>query len=84
MSKLSEAAAAWVRAEYYFRLGPDAYSKAAQDSLIAAEEALRKAVSGKRGLGNAAAELGVRQVAKPVKARVRLLVERPARKGLFD
>ena len=43
----------WIRAEYAFRFGNDRHSLTTQEWLVRAEERLRKAMTGKRGLSRA-------------------------------
>lgn len=43
---LEQAAAAWVRAEWEFRCGPNAYRAGTQDWLNKAERKLRRALTG--------------------------------------
>jgi hypothetical protein len=48
----------WVRAEYAFRLGPNAYHGETPTWLVAAEDDLRRAVTGHTELRAAARALG--------------------------
>lgn len=57
--KLERAVEKWIKAEWAFRLGPHAYDTKPMHNLIEAEEQLRKAVTGQKGLNNAAAEIGI-------------------------
>lgn len=51
------AATAWVRADWEFRLGPRAFTRAAQDGLVRAEADLRKAITGRDSLAAARVQL---------------------------
>lgn len=55
---LIEAVRAWVRAEYQFRLGPSAYQKPTDEWIVAAEDELRRLVTGQPELYRAAKILG--------------------------
>lgn len=75
--ELKEMAEAWVRAEFAFRLGPNAYQQEQTDWFIEAENELRRAISGEPGLGKAARSLGSpgadelerEELAKPLKRK---------------
>lgn len=55
---LRDAVRAWVRAEWEFRLGDDAYHGKTTDWLIDAEESLREVLTQQRSLGAAGEALG--------------------------
>jgi hypothetical protein len=59
LENLIDAAEEWVKAEFTYRLGPNPYTTRKQTRLIEAEENLRKALTGKKYLRNAAKKLGV-------------------------
>jgi hypothetical protein len=69
---LSKAVAAWVRAEYMFRLGPRAYQDQETDWYLKACDQLRAAATGHEDLGRAARALGVPPTRVRIKARVLL------------
>ena len=54
---LRKAVAKWVRAEYEFRLGPQAYSNVTTDWYVDAENQLRIALTGKSDLKAAYMEM---------------------------
>lgn len=56
--ELEQAVSVWVRCEWAYRLGPNAYQTPEQDELIKAEERLRRALTGKGSLGAAFERLG--------------------------
>lgn len=56
--ELEEAIAAWVRAEYHFRCGPNAYQGPEGEALWRSETKLRRALTGKGDLAAAFARLG--------------------------
>jgi hypothetical protein len=58
MGRLSKAIKQWIRAEYAFRHGPNAYHGNTTDKIIEAEENLREVLTGHRQLGSAGASLG--------------------------
>lgn len=57
MGSLEDAVAAWVRAEYHFRLGPNAYNSQETQWYVRSEKALRRALTGKGELSAAFIEL---------------------------
>lgn len=59
MGRLTRAIETWIRAEYFFRQGPDPYTRAGQDSLLKAEDKLRKVITGETDIIEAARALGV-------------------------
>lgn len=90
MGKLSKAIERWIRAEYEFRLGPQAYRDTPTKWYLEAEDTLRKALTGCKSLRDAAKAVGVSvpdpkpldsgkgpPIAKETPSRVRL----PSKKG---
>jgi hypothetical protein len=83
MSKLRDAADAWVRAEYLFRCGPDCYSSATAKWFEMANDELRRALTGESDLERAATVTGVAVAPmKKKKPRLRLKLE-PVQMEMF-
>lgn len=59
---LQKVTEAWVRAEYYFRLGPNAYQTPETDWYERAIVRLRRAVTGKGDLRDAFEKLGSKEM----------------------
>ena len=62
LTTLRRAAEAWVRAEWAFRHGPQAYRDETMRWYLDAEDALREALTGVSDLVQAARELGVKVI----------------------
>lgn len=56
---LKTAVERWIRADWFFRWGPYAFSERAQDIIVQAERELREAATGHQELSGAAQALGV-------------------------
>jgi len=71
----------WVRAEWEFRLGKRAYQQETAEELLRVEAKLRKAVTGRCGLGDAGEALG-KVVSRPT-MKCKVLPRKPGRPGLL-
>jgi hypothetical protein len=60
----------WIRAEWAFRYGPDAYQNYPTKKYLQAERRVRRAVTGTKELGKAGLRLGCKEKKfKPLKLR---------------
>ena len=91
MSRLRKAAEAWVRAEWHFRCGPNAFQEREAVWYCDATDELRQVLTGEIDLDVAAKSLGVR--IKPERKRLKLSNTKPPMQrkrlktrhlGLFD